>query len=216
MYHGRLTSGLRLPLLLRWREVVGRVGYGQGVSKALRQKHRNNKRLMLSPGCSSNTFANDPAATNNPGYSCIGLKTGRARKGCGHGSNNETRKPATRPLLCQQKTLPTGAQYLAPKPCPQPRQAAAHRRGCYGGSSASGRLSGWGTRFRCQSHEHEQGRSHCRSVIFIVIAKTVVDPMIFLASLEITNNISTVPPYLCTVARHVVCYFGATVASHFD
>ena len=28
MCHGRLTSGLRLPLLLRWREVVEVHGYG--------------------------------------------------------------------------------------------------------------------------------------------------------------------------------------------
>ena len=76
-------------------------------------------------------------------------------------------------------------------------------------------MSGWGTRLRRQrqSHKHEQGRSHCLSVIFM--AKNVFAPIIFLASLETTNNISTVLPYLCTVARHVVCYFDVMLASHW-
>ena len=47
VYHDRLTSGLRLPLLLRWRELVGREGHGQGVSEASWQKRSNNKELTV-------------------------------------------------------------------------------------------------------------------------------------------------------------------------
>ena len=47
VYHDRLTSGLRLPLLLCWQELVGREGHVQGVSEAPLQKHSNNKELTV-------------------------------------------------------------------------------------------------------------------------------------------------------------------------
>ena len=54
----------------------------------------------------------------------------------------------------------------ASEPRPPLGQTAAHRRIPAAFTSVGGRLSGWGARLRCQSHEEEQGRSHhCLPVI---------------------------------------------------
>jgi len=79
------------------------------------------KNLPSSSDCGSRTLTNGPATADNPGCCCIGLKTGRARTGCEHGSvKMKQAKPATHPLLCHQKNLPTRTQHLAPKPAIHP------------------------------------------------------------------------------------------------
>ena len=100
-------------------------------------------------GCGSRIFVNGPSAADNSGYSCIGPKTRRSTMECEHDSvKTKQGKPATHPLLCHEKTFPPVHSILALKPCPPPRQMAAHRCGCCEGLSAGGRLSGWGVGLR--------------------------------------------------------------------
>ena len=105
--HGRRTTILRLPLLLRRRE-----GTGKGTEVACARHHnrrtQKNRTHLSQPAPVAVPWRTTLPRPTIPTYCCqIDLKTRQARTGCEHGSvKTKQAKPATHPLLCHQKNHP--------------------------------------------------------------------------------------------------------------